>query len=83
MDHELKMQKCSYSQLMCKHNIIQTGRVYKLNVYMIPGCQLKITKKTHSLVGVLMSLRPLSTDRAGDIFTAANRGQNNSVYYKI
>ena len=28
--------------IMCKHNIIQARRVYKLNVCMIPGCPLKI-----------------------------------------
>ena len=27
-----------------KHNIIYTGTVYKLNVYMIPGCPLILTK---------------------------------------
>ena len=24
--------------IICKHNMTQTRRVYKLNVYMIPGC---------------------------------------------
>ena len=28
--------------IMCKHNIIYTSRVYKLNAYKIPGCPLKI-----------------------------------------
>ena len=31
--------------IMCKHNIIQTRRVYKLNVYMKPGCPFTIINK--------------------------------------
>ena len=32
-----------------KHNIIYNSRVYKPNVYMIPGCPLKILKKYFGL----------------------------------
>ena len=36
--------------IMCKHNIIYTSRVYKLNVYMIHGCQFKMLKKEYSVL---------------------------------
>ena len=31
---------------MCKHNIIQTSIVYKLNEYIVHGCPLKILSGT-------------------------------------
>ena len=42
MLHESFAGVCSSSDIMCKHNIISTSRVFKLNVYMISGCPLKV-----------------------------------------
>ena len=36
------MDSTGLNCIMCKHNTIKTSRVHKLDVYMIPGCPLKI-----------------------------------------